>query len=658
MLKQLRNKLRQSSAQCEPPRADSSAPLLASLNLLQLPLLSAKDLVQILEAENLLRSIRRLVAVQEAHWKSLYQPALNHFLEACQLAPASMAHHHAGPGGLAAHTLETLEIALRHRKPLVLPRNADPDTSARQEHIWTYALFVAVLMHDIGKLHTTIRLRLSSNNQYWHPYLRLDQHPGKTYRVEFTSTSYKLHQRIASSGLHLLPNAGMAWLNQYPKILSLVCAYLYGDLYESGIIGELAQKADGESVAQNLKSEGDRVRFPGAPTIPLVDRLMIGLRQMLEAKELKINGHGADGWSDGQHLWLVCGTVAKKLIEYLRQEGSLHIPTDHNRIFDTLQEHNYILPTTAGKAIWHTAITGPDGAFRFELTMLKFEIARLLPPTRRPAAFNGTIEVIEREDTGAAARPASTTETAHSAAPTVKSAPAPSASSIEPAPDSQNSLPDWMRDDAGGAPHSPNTAETAPTPNSVCATHPVEGTHVEMGEAVPDPRRPTSATLNFDDIRPRHLDDNTGQYFMDWLARMLRNGKLLVNRQDAVIHIVAEGALVVSPRAFKDYIAFFDLYQRENGNKLTHDEAARHVQKKVEKLRHNIKNPTGLSVHSYLINGPNRVSRVSGFLFDPIKLFGHISPPAINTLLVSSASLGNANSIAQCGKVHEHRSPE
>ncbi|MFZ5601287.1 MAG: TraI domain-containing protein, partial [Pseudomonadota bacterium] len=111
MLKTLRDKLRQSSSATE-SRADP-APLLASLNLQQLPLLSASTLVQILEAENLLRSVRRLVAVDSRHWSSLYQPALDRFLEACQLAPASMAHHHAGPGGLAAHTLESLEIALR-----------------------------------------------------------------------------------------------------------------------------------------------------------------------------------------------------------------------------------------------------------------------------------------------------------------------------------------------------------------------------------------------------------------------------------------------------------------------------------------------------------------------------------------------------------------
>lgn len=632
MFRKNREKLRQSSLSKE----TGPVPLLSTLNLLQLPLLSAKDLVQIIDAENLLRSIRRLVAVDPRHWSALYQPALDRFLEACQLAPASMAHHHAGPGGLAAHTLESLEIALRHRKPLVLPRNADPDTSARQEHIWTYALFVAVLMHDIGKLHTTTRLRLSSN-QYWNPYLRLDQHQGQYYQVEFASAPYKLHQRIANSGLHLIPNAGMAWLDQYPSILSHVCAYLYGDIFEAGIIGELAQKADGESVSKNLKINGDRVRFPGAPSIPLVDRLMIGLRQMLEAKELKINGHGADGWSDGQYLWLVCGTVAKKLIEYLRQEGSSQIPTDNNRIFDTLQEHNYILATDSGKAIWHTIITGPEGTFRFELTMLKFEIARLLLPNRRPVAFNGKIEIVDRFETASIAKPASLTETAPAinngsepgSETSVSAVPISTNNTIDPAANTPDILPDWMRDDSSEVDTGSQTLESAPD----ITAHQVNRHHSDHEESAPAPNTSDQETLIFDDIRPQHLDDKTGQYFMDWLSRMVRNGKLPVNRQDAVIHIVPEGVLVVSPRAFKEYIAFFDLFYRENGNKLDLDAAAKHVQKKVEKLRLNIKNKTGMSIHNYSITGPNRSSRVSGFLFEVIKIFGHVSPPPVNTHL-------------------------
>lgn len=609
----------------------------------QLQLKPATELVQIIELENLLRNIRRLAAIQEAHWQALYQPILDRFLESAQLAPASMAHHHAGPGGLAAHTLESVEIALQLRKPLVLPRNADPDTSARQEHVWTYALFVAVILHDLGKLSTTIRIRLL-NGQYWTPYLRLDTLRSKTYQVEFATAPYKLHSRIANAALHLLPKAGMVWLSQHPDILAHVCAWLYGDYYEAGVIGELAQKADGESVARNLKNHGDRMRFPGAPAIPLVDRLITGLRQMLECNELKLNGNGADGWHDGHYLWLVCGTVAKKLVDYLRQEGMTQVPTDNNRIFDTLQEHGFIVPTDAGKAIWHTIVTGPAGnAFRFELTMLKFEVGRLLSPSRRPPAFEGTVTVsavAPRVNTPANESSTATTicSTAAPVAPHMTAA-APVHSIHNPAAiEASAALHDWMQEDAvtesgtGVLPESAADMADLGTGQALDVSgmqKPTESAPAQNASV----QLPVTGLLLFDDIRPRHVDDDTGQKFLDWLARMLRNNKLPINRQDAVIHMVKEGALVVSPRAFKEFIVFFDLFERENGTRLGTDDAAKHVQKKVEKLRQNIKNTTGMSVHTYQIVGPHRTSRISGFLFDPIILFGHITPPPANPLL-------------------------
>lgn len=562
---------------------------LDQINLRQMPLLSAAELIELLNLHNLLRTIKRLAAVSETHWQMLYQPALYDFLEICQLAPASMAHHHAGPGGLAAHTLESVAIALQWRKPLVLPRNADPDTSVRQEPVWTYAIFTATLLHDHGKLLTATRLRLNTGI-LWSPY---SGSPLKScaqhYRIEFLTFPYKLHARLASAGLRLLPEPGVEWLSQYPEILGQICAYLYGDYFEAGVIGELAQRADGESLARNLKLGGDRQRFPHAPAIPLVDRLIIGLRQMLECNELKLNQNGADGWTDGEFVWLVCGTVARKLIEHLHQAGMTQIPTDHNRVFDTLQEHDFILPTPEGKAIWRMEVNGPNAFYRFELTMLKFEICRLIPPGRRPALFAGSIRVANPAASTASEATESTSEVSTLETPSVMDEPTEAA------------------------------VENTTTQTKIGA--------VEFKTNLP--------ALGFDDIRPATLDDNTGQCFMDWVARMVRHDKLTINRKDAMVHIVPEGVLLVSPRIFKEFVAFFDLYRR-NELVLSADDAAKQVQKRVEKLRQNIKTAKGMSVHSYIINGSNRVSRITGFLFEPVRIFGPVTPPPCNELLLAT----------------------
>ena len=109
-------------------------------------------LIQLLSLQNTLRNINQLVSVSKEHFDELYLPALINFAESAQLAPASRAHHHSGPGGLLVHTLNVIVNALRIRKQYMLPQNADPETISQEEHAWTYGVFCAALLHDAGKL--------------------------------------------------------------------------------------------------------------------------------------------------------------------------------------------------------------------------------------------------------------------------------------------------------------------------------------------------------------------------------------------------------------------------------------------------------------------------------------------------------------------------
>lgn len=754
----------------------SITPKLSAIDTKRMPLLNTDELIATVGLENTIRSIKRLVSVSEKHWNVLYKPALDSYIELCQLAPASVAHHHAGPGGLIAHTLESVDFGLRLRKPLVLPRNADPDTTARQEHVWTYAVFCAVLLHDNGKLATTTRLRLE-DGRLWSPLAGSPVKSGcRYYSIEFVQAPYKLHSRVANAGLRIFPESGIAWLSQFPEIMSQVIAYLYGDLYESGIVGEIAHAADGQSVAANLKIGGDRLRFTNAPSIPLVDHLIIGLRDLLGQNELKLNTNGADGWVTDQYAYMVCGTVSNKLLEHLRKQGITNVPTDNNRIFDILQEHGFVLSNPDGKAIHQTKIIGPRRSYEFNLTMLKFETSRLFPPFKRPQSFVGEIveyhegrPIAGQASLGHMQRPSAQLDTptaplvAETATASQLTEPTEikfqriatdsidnvrheleasnaatnivmqqdecasttsnhheltSNSIICTGDDKQNvqdeedpyslsptTIDTWpngtviqdntdahlpqngainangaeiliSESDATAYPKLNAAAHTASVvPNSTSDSPSVNESTSYLGESTsgseiiwhdvtpgldaasvsaqndknanqrtlicdtnsePARKQTTDRAISFDDIRPSHLDDEIGLKFMDWLARMLRNGKLAVNRRDASIHIVPEGMLAVSPRIFKEFCSFYDLNAKSDGTSLNSDEAARHVQKRVEKLRKNIKTSTGMSVHVYVISGKNRISSVNGFLFDPISFYGHIAPPAPNPLLVKA----------------------
>ena len=365
---------------------------LTQIDLLQpLPVLSADEIIQGLGLAQTIKSIARLTGAGNEYFTTLYQPALHRFIEAVQLVPASASHHHAGPGGLVVHTLDVIDIALRIRKSYNLPQYSTPEIIYAQEHVWTYGIFAAALLHDVGKTVCSTRIKISDDD-YWTPYQGSILKSGAThYRVDFIASRYKLHTQLASTCFDLLPDQGRAWLSQYTDVLAQLSAWLVGDHYEFGAIGEIVRQADSRSVSQNLKIGGDRERFPGAPSVPLVDRLTTALRQLLADGALRINRpEGSAGWSDGQFTYLVCGTVADAVKQHLYEAGATDIPSDNSRIFDVWADHGYALETPDGRAIWRLTINDA-----LTLTVLKFETARLFHPSRRPSAFEGELRLNE-----------------------------------------------------------------------------------------------------------------------------------------------------------------------------------------------------------------------------------------------------------------------
>ena len=287
--------------------------------------------------------------------------------------------------------MDVIERALRQRKSFELPLNAGSEIIFEQEHFWTYAIFIGALLHDIGKM-TTSTLIVLNNGKVWNPHQSsLLKSEANSYHIRFDQHPYKYHTQIANSFFHLIPEKGRGWLIQYPDIFSELCAWLYGDYYEFGMIGQIIRFADGQSVAANLKIGGEQARFINAPEIPLIEKMMTALRELLQFGELKVNGtEGSSGWCIGSFTYLVCGTVADKVRSYLNKLGSTDIPGDNTRLFDTWQEHGYAINNQSDAAIWVIKVND-----RFKLTVLKFETNRLFHPSKHPGEFQGQISVIE-----------------------------------------------------------------------------------------------------------------------------------------------------------------------------------------------------------------------------------------------------------------------
>ena len=560
----------------------------------------------------------------------MYQPAIDLYLESVQLAPASTAHHHAGLGGLATHTFDVVDRALRQRQSVSLPLNAGPDVIDRQKHLWTYAIFIGALIHDIGKMMTNTVI-VFNNGKSWNPhYSEILKSGAKSYHIEFNKLPYSYHTRVAASFFHTIPSEGRGWLAQNPEILTELCAWLYGDVYEFGMIGKVVRYADGQSVAANLKIGGERNRFSNAPEIPLIEKLMTAIRALIDSKEIKINGTtGSSGWNVGAFTYLVCGTVADKVRTHLLKSGATDIPSDNARLFDIWQEHGYAISNPEGGAIWRIKIDR-----KLKLTVLKFESNRIFHPSKRPGEFDGSIAIV-----------ADSRNTEESAPEQVPEVPV-----IEQVPTKQaelESLPDHTSDEEANDDDMIPEPEDLPQESMTTSTETEEIDHVNNIDTVAEQEEPIQITENNDPGKTDQIykkasqlpaslnikDPKIANYYLTWLKEGLAERKFQVNNKEAFIHVVKEGVVLVTPLAFKKFIWAFELCpEGENINKqITRLQGC--LRKVLEGKQQHRQTAIGSNVHVYKINGDRVTSKINCWLLPSKVAFGNTKPPSINGVL-------------------------
>ncbi len=544
------------------------------------PVLAPQELIT--QRKKQINAIQQLAGVPKAHWHSLYLEALLSFTGYVQQLPASESHHHPGAGGLLDHCLEVVIHALRIRRGHLLPQGSDAEEITAKKDVWTYAVFSAALLHDIGKplMDQTVMLYdkqgrdLGAWNALTTPMV--DAH---WYRIRYRKDrQYRLHERAALLLTNIiLPTSALNWLSTDRTVLSAWLAAVSGLYEDAGIIGEIIQQADGLSVAENLGASG-AVQQLGGARAPLHERLLTGLRYLLKENQIPLNRNGAAAWFDGEHLWLVSKRGIDSLREHLTQEGHSGIPTRNDRIFDELQQNN-VLVANGDRSIWKVNISGEN--WSHILTCLCFSAEKIWPdPSSRPEVFNGTVTP-DGSDTDI------TTE------------------SSTPGLEENHSLKKQLP--KNHTPTETGTDKSEPVFDPVVFFSTDSNTeHTTANEHTDSPATPNNT-----------LDDNedSGQDFHDWLQNGLLKDKFETNSVNARIHTVAEGLLLVSPGIFKDY-------DQSNWQ---------HVQKRFQKLKLHRKTAQGTNIYTYQVTGKRNKSRIKGFLIEaPEQQFEGITLPPPN----------------------------
>ena len=582
---------------------ESAAP--ATLAEGELPVLSFDVLVERTGTRHLIDSLRTKLGFPHEMFDAAVLPVIKAFAEFVQLLPASESHHHAEPGGLFTHTMEVASFALDYRRGQILPKGAPPEAIGEQAHRWTYAVFVAALLHDVGKPIADLRVYLRKGpfgSEPWTPLAGSMAACGATsYRVEFVardSRQYELHAKLPVLLLNrFVPLSILGWCSVDEGLTRELLSNLAGGkAAHEGAFDQLVSRADSESVRRNLLT-GSRVRFATARRVPLVEQLMHALRRMLkEGGRLPLNRSGAAGWVYGGDLWFVSKRLADEVREYLLGIDSVEegIPSDNQRLFDTWQEYGAAVanPKTGG-AVWNVTVLGPD--YQHPLTLLRFPLSVLYERVELyPPAMQGRID---NNEGGAESQKGK--------------------EQVYETVQAEEVIEEYLE-----------AVDERAQLEEAAATVPSHSAPMLRAAVEPAWRDATASPLQADAEAPE-----PALRFMGWVQEGLANGRLRFNESGALIHFVPEGMLLVSPRIFRE---FAKAHGEDGKGGATPDEAqpGKLIQRQVLRAAWHVRADKGINMLTYhVIRGGRRISQLSGVVIEKPARFVNPVPPA-NPVLV------------------------
>ncbi|WP_126227748.1 MobH family relaxase [Burkholderia ambifaria] len=647
----------------QPSRSSASAAALASRrrppSAQHLPVLVSGELLARTALQGAVRSIGDSLGLSIESERRDVEPLIQQLTEFVQLLPASESHHHAQPGGLLIHLLEVARYALHFRDGYRLPLGASPEDQMLHGARCSYAVLIAALLHDIGKPLADLKVEMVSGTaaRPWVPLAgSMNGQGGEWYRVDFPDPAqrdYGAHARLSIVLLQrLVPPASLTWLAQYPPVVDELAAYLSGDARaKDGALAKIVGDADRRSVAQNLLT-GPRTRFTTARAVSLIERLMGGLRRLLDEGDMPMNRAGATGYCDGESLWCVAKTLAEAVRAWLarneqQQPGAAGIPADNNRLFDTWQEYGALVPAPDGGAIWTVEVT--VGRWKQTFTVLRFPLDRLYAsPEQYPRALPpGAVRRIEAAGAGAdaesppvgdaspataggevdvqsafpdAAEPeqpgrADATEGAEeipTAAPDAAAPmllvmpdlpgaavdePKPVSSPNVPPPASRVDSPDFLPEVESASALQAETARGGQAPTADRAVPDQVTSPMRPNQKAKAPARSVASREGGRQPRPN------AERFIAWVQEGIATGALPYNESMARVHFVPEGMLLVTPAVFRDFAqAHPEAIEQTPAEDGRTPEPWKQVQRDFQKSGYPVAADSGGAARSYLLH--------------------------------------------------------
>lgn len=611
------------------------------LDYRRLPVMSGSELISFLNQTNKIRSIKRKVMIDSHRFEKMYLEPIHKFCELVQLAPASQAYHHTFFGGLIIHTLSVVEYAINERQKHTLPMSSDPEIIEAQRNLWTYAIFMAALCHDVGKIVTMITFVDCSNhsNKQIMEGTLLEQDVNN-YQIGFKPTDhFKIHQSLGACFLPILfDRKSLGFVADNLEVFAEVLAYIKGDSYEWGSVGSIVQVADRRSTAESLKIGTDSRKFPGADLENFGERIMRTLRVILNNSSLPKNRAGAALWSNKHFTYAISKPFAEMIRDEMKRHGATDVPSDNTRIFDELQQQGFCESNEDGQAIFRIEVALSDSNFKQTFTCIKIKNSKLYHANNLPQPIVGRIVEVVHDDIGkkssASTAPVATTSSstvpnkAEETFPTSETEPQNVQQTAEPAIKSTT--------ESGNNTNTPTTGATAQTPTS--STNEAIDQIFDDTMLNPLPKRVGKPPVQVASKIPGDVD--VVETFFNWVWEQVEEKEYTINR-DSPLYIVEynkeKHLAMMSPIIFAHHAKSAG-YVKDISVGEPMKKAADIVQKAFHHQKVNVA-IAGQQVHSYRkTNSPSaRTPKLSFYLIPVKKITNRELREIVNRMEISTS---------------------
>ena len=403
----------------------------------------------------------------------------------------------------------------------------------------------------------------------------------------------------------------VAWLAEYPEAFSSLMYAMADHKDKSGLLSEIVQKADQNSVT--LALGGDVSKLTQKPITSFAKQLVMALRHLLQHK-FKINTPKgpSDGWLTEDALWLMSKPTADQIRAYLLEQG-ISAPSDNPKLFSEMQSLGIIESTNDGTAIWHCRIKADSGwcpPKAFSLLRIKPEVA-WENLNDRPSIFLGRVDIENEEQlsSGEEIKEENSiiTEFEVKLPVITDTVNKPALSENIPSQNTQNTqnfetetdMTDLIMNLFSPVEESQDSTDNKPSQES------------KINKIASTPSITTGGDT-------KETETVSGEIFVEWLKSGIIGNTLTINNSNAKLHIVKGKLFLVTPGIFQ---LFFNSKGITNFTKKDIENLQYSFQDlKLHKKYHQSNNDS-INFWRCKVIGPRRTSQLIGYLIDKTDYF-------------------------------------